>query len=71
MFAELLCAYLVLKTWKNNPKLTKREIGLAYDWRSSNLENDKPLTEKEVESKKKFLRENNPKSYFELFPKEI
>ncbi len=70
MFVELQSAYLVLRAWKENPKSSKREIGVFSHWKDENPKNDKPLTEKEVEVFKKLLRENNPTAYYELFPEE-
>lgn len=70
MFIELQSAYFVLRAWKKNPKLSKREIGVFGQWTDDNPENEKPLTEKEVEGFKKLMRENNPTTYHELFPDE-
>ncbi len=71
MFVEIQKANSILRSWKNDPRLSKREIVKDYGWEDNNdPENNKPLTEKEVKSFKKFLRENNPTGYYELFPED-
>ena len=69
MFIELQGAYFVLRAWKNNPKLSKKQIGIFSHWKDDGPENERPLTEDEVERFKQFLREHAPTSYYELFPK--
>lgn len=67
MMAELQGTYLTLKKWKENPKLTKREIGVWYYPENKDEKHDKPFTEVEIESMKKFLEKNNPTAYYQLF----
>jgi hypothetical protein len=69
MMAELQGVYLVLKAWKNNPKLTKREIGFWYYPQDDN-QYDRPFNESDILSMKKYLLKNNPTSYYTLFPKD-
>jgi hypothetical protein len=44
MFAEVLFNAFVLRKWKENPAITKREIGLSYTWMEDKPENDLPLS---------------------------
>lgn len=66
MMIELQGTYLTLKIWKKNPNLTKREIGIWY-YPASDKQYDKPFSEEEIELMKKFLENNNPTAYHELF----
>ena len=70
MFAEILATDLVLKAWKRNPSATKREIGVWAHWKQDDEENERPLSEAEVQEMKKFLRRNAPTGYFTIFPEE-
>lgn len=67
--AELQATYLVLKKWNHNPKLTKKEIGVWSHWKDDKMENNFPLSEKEVVDLKEIFLKNNPTEYFKLFPK--
>jgi|WetSurMetagenome_2_1015567.scaffolds.fasta_scaffold1351485_2 hypothetical protein len=69
MFTELQAASFVLQKWKDNPQLTKRQIGGWSHWKTDAPENDRSLTTEEVESYKQLLREHNPSQYYKLFPK--
>jgi hypothetical protein len=67
MMIELQAAYFVLKKWNQNPAATKRQIGIWQHWKQEIEDNDRPLTEVEVERMKAFLRRNAPTSYFSIF----
>jgi hypothetical protein len=70
MMIELQATYFALKRWNQNSASTKRQIGIWQHWREETEDNDRPLTEVEVESMKAFLRQNAPTSYFEIFAEE-
>jgi hypothetical protein len=70
MFVEIQSAYLILRSWKQNPAATRRELGLWAHWKEDREENDRPLSGEEVERMKAFLRRYAPTSFFRLFPKE-
>lgn len=70
MFAELQSTYFILMAWKKNSSLTKRQIGVMHHWKDDTEENNKPLTQEEVESMRRFLKKHNPTAYYELFPEE-
>lgn len=55
----------VLTEWKSDPKKSKEELGVV-PW-DENDSTDDPLTERELESMKKFLQEHNPSAYEEVF----
>ena len=40
-------------------------------WTQETEDNDRPLTEVEMERMKAFLKQNAPTSYFEIFPEEL
>jgi hypothetical protein len=63
---EVMAVELVLKKWKDNPQLTKRQFGAWSSWQT---QNDKPLTTEEVDHYKQFLRKYAPSHYSKLFPK--
>ena len=67
MFIEVQAAYFVLKRWNQKSAVTKRQIGIWRHWKEETEDNDRPLTEVEVERMKAFLRQNAPTSYFEIF----
>jgi hypothetical protein len=66
----VLAKYFVLKTWKQNSAATKRQIGIFRHWKQETEDNDRPLSEVEVNRMKFFLRQNAPTSYFEIFAEE-
>ncbi|MGA8102766.1 MAG: hypothetical protein WB869_11455 [Candidatus Acidiferrales bacterium] len=68
MFAEVLFNTFVLRKWKENPAITKREIGFSHNWLEDKPENNLPLSQTEVEKMKKFLRQHAPSSYWKMFP---
>ena len=70
MIIELQATSLVLKKWNQNPEATKRQIGIWQHWEQETEDNDRSLTESEVERMKAFLRQHAPTSYFETFAKE-
>jgi hypothetical protein len=70
MMIELQATYLVLKKWSQNSAATKRQIGIWQHWKEETEDNDRPLTEVEVERMKTFLRRNAPTSYFSIFAKD-
>lgn len=70
MMIELQAAYFILKRWNQNSAATKRTIGIWQHWKEESADNDRPLSEFEVERMKAFLRQNAPTSYFEIFTEE-
>jgi hypothetical protein len=70
MFIELQGIYFVLRRWHQNPAATKRQIGIWQHWKQKTEDNDRPLSEVEVNRMKAFLRQNAPTSYFEIFAEE-
>jgi hypothetical protein len=70
MMIELQAKYVALKRWNQNPAATKRQIGIWQHWKEETEDNDRPLSEVEVERMKAFLRQNAPTSYSEIFAKE-
>lgn len=70
IFVELIFNKYVLSKWKENPNLSKREIGFRSDWKDGNPENDKPLSDTEVQRMKNFVRKHNTTAYYELFPED-
>lgn len=60
-FFYLQAISLVLKRWKENPKLTKRQIGVWSHWMTDDPENDKPLASEDVGRYKRILKEKTPK----------
>jgi hypothetical protein len=69
MFIEIQSAYFILRSWRENPAATKREIGLWAHWKEEREENDWPLSSEEVDRMKIFLRRHAPSSYIKLFPR--
>jgi len=67
---EVQLADLVLKKWKDNPQLAKRQIGLWSHWKTEGPENDEPLTTEQVDHYKQVLRKHAPSHYYKLFPKQ-
>jgi len=51
---------MILKKWRKNPKLTKREIGVWNAWQEDIPANNRPLTQKEVRGYKEFLKKCKP-----------
>lgn len=70
MFVELLATRLVLQEWKQNPSLTKKQIGLWMHWMEDREENDHALSQAEFGQMKDFLRRHAPTTYFGIFPEE-
>jgi hypothetical protein len=70
MMIEVQAAYFVLKRWNQNSAATKRQIGIWQHWKQETEDNDRPLSEVEVERMKVFLRRNAPTSYSEIFARE-
>ncbi|MEI6553205.1 MAG: hypothetical protein WCO09_01430 [bacterium] len=55
----------VLKSWKEDPTRSKKELGVVpWDERDSN---EDPLTGRELSSMKRFLERNNKEAYEDLF----
>jgi hypothetical protein len=67
MFIELQAAYFILRRWSQNPAATKRQIGIWQHWKEETENNDRPLSNVEVERMKAFLRGYAPTSYSEIF----
>ena len=70
MFVEIQAAYFVLRSWKENPGTTKRQIGVWAHWKEDRPNNDHPLSQVEVQRMKAFLRRHAPSSFYNLFPEE-
>jgi hypothetical protein len=70
MMIELQATSLVLKSWRENPARTKRQIGIWRHWNEAEASNDQRLSGDEVNRMKMFLRRNAPTSYFEIFADE-
>ena len=70
MMTTVQAAYFILKRWNQNSAATKRTIGTWQHWKQETEDNDRPLSEFEVERMKAFLRQNAPTSYFEIFTEE-
>jgi len=70
MFIELQAAYFILRTWKQDPAATRRQIGVWSHWKRATEDNDRSLSEVEVERMKAFLRRDAPTSYSEIFAKQ-
>lgn len=47
---------IILKIWKKNPNLTKRQIGVWYSWKADTKENNLPLSLKEIKSYEETLK---------------
>lgn len=47
---------IILKKWRKNPDLTKREIGVYSNWKDNNEENNKQLSLKEIKSYEETLK---------------
>jgi hypothetical protein len=60
MMIEVQAAYFILKRWNENSAAAKRQIGIWQHWKDESEQNDRPLTEAEVERLKEFLRQNAP-----------
>ena len=65
MFIELQAAYFVLRGWAQNPAATKREIGVWAHWKAEREENDRPLSEAEVQKMRAFLHRHAPSCFLE------
>jgi hypothetical protein len=68
VFIEVMGCNWILEKWKENPTLTKRELGLWGGGKKGGPGTDVPLSEKEVQRMKEFLRRVAPTSYARLFP---
>jgi hypothetical protein len=71
MFIDLQAAYFILSKWKQSPAATKREIGVWAQWKEERKENNRPLSNSEVQKLIAFLRRHAPTSFFQIFPEEI
>jgi hypothetical protein len=65
---ELMGTISVLKRWKENPALTKREIGVWWDWIEGAAGADVSLTDEDIVQMKAFVQRVAPSTYAELFP---
>jgi hypothetical protein len=70
MMIAVQAVYLVLKRWDQNSAAAKRQIGIWQHWKEKTEDNDRRLTEVEVEGLKAFLKQNAPTSYSEIFAEE-
>ena len=68
VFIEIQAAYFILRTWKQDPAATKRETGIWAHWKEQREENNRPLSQGEVEKMKALLRDHAPSSFAALFP---
>jgi len=60
MFCELLGTYCVLRSWKENPSASKKDIGVWRHWREDIPENHVPLSPIDIEKMKAFVLRHNP-----------
>jgi len=67
VFIEVMACNSILEKWKENPTFTKQEIGVWSTWKEGGPGTDVPLSEKEVQHMKEFLRRVAPTSYARLF----
>ena len=65
MIIELQAMHLILKMHKQNPYITKREIGVWSSWKEDIPENNKPLSEREIERYKSYLKKHAPSNFNE------
>lgn len=70
MLYELMAITFVLRAWKKDPNLSKREIGVWSHWKDESAQNELPLTESEVERMKSFMRRHSPTTYHDIFPED-
>ena len=56
----------VLTAWKDNPTLSKKDLGVL-PWEEGDSTDD-PLTPRELQSMKNFLAKHNQSSFKILFP---
>lgn len=69
--AEIQGLHYVLKKWKENPSLSRREIVLSYGWeKDTDVENNKPFSQKDIERLKKELNRLSPAAYKSIFPED-
>jgi len=69
MMAEIQGLHFVLKRWKKNPSLSKREIIRSYGWKKdTDVKNNKPFSQKEIDRLKKELNRLSPAAYKSIFP---
>src|SRR3989344_5597980 len=61
--------YWTLRKWAENPKQTKREIGVWNHWKTDDPGNDKPLTLEEVKEMKQILRKSRGKPGYTRYKK--
>jgi len=55
MVLEFMVTELILKKWKENPKATKKEIGVWYHWQLDTPENNLSLSKEEVKRMQQLL----------------
>lgn len=71
MMAEIQAMDFILRKWKANPNLNKKEIIRAYNWEEDqDPENNRPFSNKEIERAKKSLKQLSPAAYKSIFPEE-
>jgi hypothetical protein len=70
VFVEVLMYDYVLRRWRTNPTAPKRSYEAIYCWQDAKPENDQPLTHKDVESMKAWMKRHAPTGYFMIFPEE-
>lgn len=66
----VLVLHWILKSWKENPKVTRKELGWVFSWQGDTPESNKPFTAKEIEGFKSGLRRRQKGTYFRLFPED-
>jgi hypothetical protein len=64
---EVIACSRILEKWKENPTLTKQEIGVWSRWKEGGQNTGVPLSKKEVQRMKEFLRRVAPTEYARLF----
>ena len=69
MMIAVQAVYLVLKRWDQNSAAAKRQIGIWQHWKDESEQNDRPLTEVEVDRLKTFLKQKCPNQLRWIFAK--
>ena len=67
LYVEVLMLENILRSWRRDPMLPKRAYRSVAEWQVPSPRNDLPLTQEEVESMKRRLKELAPTAYAKLF----
>jgi len=69
MQIEVMAVEISLRRWLEDPERPRRECIPSASWKFDPLA-DQPYTQKEIDSKKSFLRSCAPAAFQRLFPRE-